>query len=220
MIENPLTKQAEAPVVQAVSRDGKNHDVSGINGGSINGVPTGTIGRMQRDMFDMATPGAPARDGGDHDTTGVAAGDITGGKSYSNMGAKLPNNFAQDVGRWGIVDAVRQHAPGWGKWLGANTVTGGSIPNWAVMLGLLGAGGLGVYGLKNLLWGDREKNAAMAGIAKEAMARAMSAQDPAYMGVVTPSHPDVTAGNGLARLVEALRTHENGRFGPELPTQR
>lgn len=209
MIENPLLKQAGTPGAAP-----QTDQVSTQPNPAQQQQPA-------KPKTDMAAPGTPARDGADHDTTGVSAGDFTGGLSYNNMGGAKPNNFMSDVNRWGFGSAVKQHAPGWGQWLGANTVTGGSIPNWAVVLGLLGAGGLGAYGLKNLIWGrEREKNAAFAGIAKEAMARAMQAQDPAYMGVVTSSHPDVTAGNCLARLVEAVRTHENGRFGPELPTQR
>lgn len=232
-----------APVVQTLARDGKNHDVSGVNGQAVENMQRSVADRQQAWVNNAMANStdlngnvrlkpsdiimAPytheqplARDGKNHDTTGVT--DPFGGKSYNNMGTRLPNTFAQDVGRWGFGSAFKQHLPGWGQWLGASTMTNGTIPNWAALLGILGAGGLSAYGLKKLVWGDndKEKRAAFSGIAKEAMARAMRAQDPAYMGTVTSSHPDVTAGNGLARMIEAIRTHENGHFGPNLPTQR
>lgn len=114
-------------------------------------------------------------------------------------------SFLDQVQGVGLVNAFKNHLPKWQQWLGANTLIDG-VPNWALLAGGAGVGGLGLMGLRSLL-------------SKSASARAMQAEDPTLMGTVTPARPTITTGNGMSRLMSIISNgcECNCNYGSNMP---
>lgn len=189
---------------------------SDITGGGNVDISSGFNGAMPgQDEFDAATEKAKAESklydklmGSKLNPLNWTYGGTPAQPAPSTAPTPAPQGrvgFADDIGNLGLWEAILKHLPGWGKWLGANTMVDG-VPNWALGLGGLAAGGLGLAGLNSLL-------------SKSASARAMQAEDPTLMGTVTPARPTITTGNGMSRLMSIISNgcECNCNYGSNMP---
>lgn len=163
-----------------------------VTGGGDVGISSGFNGTMPgQDEFDAATEKAKAEAFKPWTGVGSPAAALKAMSDALNKGKALRNaSFMDQVNGVGLWEALKNHLPKWGDWLGASTMVDG-VPNWAIGLGGMAAGGLGLAGLNSLL-------------SKSASARAMQAEDPTLMGTVTPARPTITTGNGMSRLMSII----------------